>query len=424
MLPAPWGKPRSLKCLVRLRRITHRSGRWLATRAILLFAILCGVVLPAFSVARLLLVLPSLAVLIGGSYFSAIILAFFASLESNAGETNPSRKRLLVGLSVALAIGGSVSLAVGIINGNALPQRQRLVVGHEIPIGREPVRVAEAPNGIVWIGDRSGEIQSIDASLRQPIGTPIQTGGTLDDLAFYRGFVFATVDGGKLDRLNTDPTVPRPLVSMRYGGDGGEIAAGRGSILVNDRSHARVYRFSTALKLTETFRVSANPKAEATAIAIGRGDFLWVIDAGLNVLYEVSLETGKVVMSKRIAVEPEALLVAGGVVYVAHPSLGFIEAFDEATGKLLPQRISIEAGQTKLSSTSDLLVVCNAQTDSVASVSLDTGKRIGSAVTVGAMPTDVDFGPHGGTTGWVANRDSGNVMPLIVKPSAQAKRER
>ncbi|HEY5709711.1 MAG TPA: hypothetical protein VIS51_09975 [Solirubrobacterales bacterium] len=420
MLPAPKGEPGRPQCLVRLRRSLRDVRKRLAAVSILLFAIICAVVLPAFSLAQYLLVLPSRAVIVGGCFLSAAILAIFITLESSTGNVYKPRRRPMMAMAVLFAFTSAAVLASGIINGNVLPQR--LTAEAAIPVGKEPFRVAKAPNEALWIGDRGGEIQSVDPSLGQPIGTPINAGQLLHDLEFFRGFVFATVDRGALVRFDPDPTVPRPLISLRYGSSGGEIAAGRGSVLISDPSHARVYRFSPNLKPIEPIQVNANVEAEATAIALGEGDFLWVLDAGLNVLYKVSLETDEVVMSKRIPDGPETLLVAKGVVYIAHPSLGFIEKRDETTGKLLSRSIPIDAGPTQLGLASDLLLVCNAQTNSVASVSLDTGKQVGDAVAVGATPTDVDFGRHGSTKGWVVNRRSANVTPLVVEPpSPQAK---
>src|SRR4249920_1756975 len=101
MLPVLRGKRQRSRCPARLRRSLRGLRGPIATHAILLFAIFYAIVLPAFSIAALLLVLPSRAVTIGGCLLTVLILGLFLSLESINGDIHPPRRRLLVGTATS-----------------------------------------------------------------------------------------------------------------------------------------------------------------------------------------------------------------------------------------------------------------------------------------------------------------------------------
>jgi DNA-binding beta-propeller fold protein YncE len=356
----------------------------------------------------------SRAVVVAGCFLTALVLAVLI-VASGDERRYRSRRRAMAVIAVAFALFGVGSLVLAFTAKDSSTGQKILRKGAGIKLSWKPFRLAQAPNGILWAGERNARIHSIDTSLRQPVGTTVRAGHVLHDLEFFDGFAFATVDDGTIVRINPDPTA-KTLISKQFGKGGGEIVSTGSSLFVNDRSRAVVLQVSFDLKLLKTILVNANPRARATAIALGGDGFLWVADAGLNALYKVSLQTNKVVLSKTIPAGPSALLVINRTVFVAHPSLGFIEMRAASSGKLLPTRIRIEPGQIQLTSTSNLLFVCNSQTSRVSPVSIETGRPVGQALAVGAMPTDLDFEPGGGKTGWIANSDGAGLTPVTLGP--------
>jgi DNA-binding beta-propeller fold protein YncE len=398
-----------------------------AERGLFVFLIFAGVVLPAFAVAEIFVVQSSQAVAIGGCFLTALILILFLVTEANGRVRYKPRRQVLLCMAAVFVLIGTGSLVLALTESPRPVAQGPLSKGNKIKVGWQPFRVAQAPNGVLWAGERNARIHSIDTSLRQPIGTTIRAGHVLHDLEFFSGLAFASVDRGKIVRINPDPTA-KTLTTRKYGKAGGEIVSSGSSLFVNDRSRAIVFHFSFDLRLLKAILINANPKARATAIALSGDGFLWVADAGLNALYKVSLRTNKVVESKAIPPGPSALLVVNRTVLVAHPSLGFIEMRNAASAKLLPIRIRIDPGPVQLTSTSDLLVVCNSQTSKVSSISLETGKPVGQALAVGAMPTDLAFGPGDGKTGWIADSDGSGLTPVtlgsVAPTSPQRPRQR
>jgi DNA-binding beta-propeller fold protein YncE len=383
-----------------------RSARWGLT----LFVIYGAIGVPAFSFAGLIFKTPA-SIVACGCLLTALVLALILIEESEERSRSGAQRGVLVLSAIVLAVVGLASSLRAVTEETSEPTDKTVVTrGSSFRVGGDPIRLVVGPDGVLWVGDRKASIRSVDASLRQPIGASRRIGRRLlHDLEMISGFLFAIVDAGKVVRVDPSPT-GGPPVTRRYGGGGGEIAPDGNSFWVNDRSSARVVRFSFDLKRLQTLVVNSNPKARATAIAVGGDGSLWVADASLNIVYKVSPVTEKVVLSTAVPERPESLLVIGEILFVAYPSLGLIERIKTTSGERLPGTMSIDLGPTLLAAAKNFLIVCNSKTSRLSPYSSSTGEPAGRELPVGVSPTDIDFGPNG--EGWTVDSATGKVTPL------------
>ena len=412
-------KPHWPQCLARRKRCARQDGGCSpvkgAQRGLTVFAVFGAIVLPLFTVASpIFKTAAGLTACV--ATLSAVVLGLLLIVESNSQYQHGARRGVIRIMALLFTVIGLGSLVIAMTELDlGAPTDDKTIVrrGSSFRVGGDPTRIVVGRDGVLWVGDRKASIRSLDASLRQPLGAPRRIGRRLlHDLEMIGGFLFALVDEGKVVRVDPSPT-GGPQTSQRYGGGGGgEIIPDGSSFWVNDRSSARVFRFSLDLKQLRTIVVNPNPMARATAIAAGGDGFLWVADGKLNNVYKVSTVTEKVVLSKAVLERPESLLVIGGILFVAHPSLGMLELIQTADGERLPGVVPIDLGPTLLVTARNFLLVCSSKTSQLSPYS-STGEPVGQALPVGVSPTDIDFGPDG--EGWAVDSARGEVVQLELQ---------
>lgn len=408
---------------MRRRWCVRQDGRSVksvvAENGLYLFLIITGIAVQAFVVVQTALAFSrsSHTAVVAACLLTTVVLVFLLILDREKAIRPLPAKSMFLGAAIGFGIAGVVVLALPQVLGTKAEAKSPLRKGANIQVKRPQFKIVEGPGDGIWTGEKDGVIRSIDPSIGEPTGKPIRVGRVLHDIAAFRGFVFATADEGKVVRIDNDPTGEAPL-KKKFGEGGGDVTGNGRTLFVSDRSQGVVFRLSLNLKLLATTRINANPNARATAIALGEDGFLWVLDAGLNALYKVSLAKNEVVDSSRIPPGPSELLVVDKKVYIAHPSRGFIEVRSAVDLDPLPGRIPIDPGRTHLATAGGLLIVSSAKSRTLSTISLDTGKPVGTGLPVGVMPTDLDFGHEDSMHGWVTSGQTGNLTPVTVLPKS------
>ena len=138
----------------------------------------------------------------------------------------------------------------------------------------------------------------------------------------------ADPDGGAITRI--DPASGATVDQILVGGEPGSIVAGDGAIWVASTVGATVTRIDPATEtVTQTIPL---PGANPGAIAYGAGR-LWVADAVAHKLFEIDPATGALERTLPLDLQPSAILVTDGAIWVAGYNDATVEKLVPASGE-------------------------------------------------------------------------------------------
>lgn len=376
-----------------------RITAWLA-----IVVVVTGVLLQSFSAAQFVFEDP--LVLGVGFGFAAVALLWVCFLGVGELWTTAAR-----GAATATAVAFAV---IGVLLGYVA-----------LDLGREEISpsitttfdvpwnpgVFDPKDNMLLTADDGGLVRGFDLETNLQAGRAQQIGHSIGDLEYWHGFLYATVDDGVLTRVLFGPA-QRRTVRVRYGSENGQIVIGADSIWINDRAGGRILRYSFDLDLIAEIPLRGRKGAEATSLAFGGPELLWVTDSGRNALYRIDPEKNEVVVAQSVLSNPTTLGIDGNVVYVAHPDVRALVKHDGRTGKQLPGRTRIASGPTSVDASGKRLFICNLRGNRVLRLSPASGKRHGSALPSGLSLTDLILAPEGKM--WVMDEGGESITPIEI----------
>jgi hypothetical protein len=366
--------------------------------------VLC--VIPSFELSVYLFAPPK--VIAVGSFLAAAILLRLVFRP----EPEPP-KIVLICMACALIGGGAWATSRVVSGGEPAVGHAPVEAREAVALDGKPTAIAEGTDGTIWIAEDSGWIQAVNSSSRRQVGSALKVGQRVLDLAAFGRFIFASLDNGELIRLDPGPS-PLPTKRLRYGQGTGKLTIGGGSIWVADQEKPRIVRVDPkTMRETKVIALSRRHNAHATALSFGSEGHLWVVDAGLSRLYKIDAATNALVFSEPILHDPEELIVAGKLIFVAYPNLRLIERIDATTGAQLAGLTTVAPGPIKLGTAGGLLFVIACLSNSVESISIRTGKRVGALLKLDDSPADVTFN-RVRAEGWIANASATSATPLVL----------
>ncbi len=205
------------------------------------------------------------------------------------------------------------------------------VVGQPLQLAHDSAVAIALDRGTVWVAGGSGSISRIDATSGREIGRPISIPGLLPrSIAAGDGGVWV---GSEATLTRIDPRTARVVGSGSLGTGFYPVAVGQGSVWVARGTNLLSRLDASTGKLSgPPVIVGLNP----AALTVGDGS-VWVANSDSETVARVDAGTGEVI-GKPISVglDPEGIAVGDSGVWVANAGSGTISRIDPRTGKIGP----------------------------------------------------------------------------------------
>jgi YVTN family beta-propeller protein len=134
---------------------------------------------------------------------------------------------------------------------------------------------------------------------------------------------------------------------------------------------------------------------------------LWVADSVDRELFEIDPATDSLERTVSLDLQPSAILIAGGALWVAGYNVAMVEKLDAVSGRVIT-RVRVGDGPSALAFAAGSLWVANSLDSTVSRIGPVTLKVVAS-IAVGSGPTGLAGGPG---VVWVANQYSGTVSRI------------
>jgi YVTN family beta-propeller protein len=197
-----------------------------------------------------------------------------------------------------------------------------------LPVDGRPRRVTPAEDDGVWVTLAStnevGKVNRDGEGQRLPVGA--------DPIGVAEGFgsvwVVNAADGS-LSRISTD-TQELEATIEEVAGDPRQVTTGGEAVWVSDHDADEVVRIDP-----ETNQVTDRIPVEAEPIGMGFGDgSVWVTASGDDAVSRIDPESLEVLSTTAVGQTPVAVAVAGGAAWVTNQNADTVSRLDVATGEV------------------------------------------------------------------------------------------
>jgi streptogramin lyase len=274
------------------------------------------------------------------------VLAAQATLNRIAGTRRegpvPLRRdrETLASALLALLVAGGLAFALVAGSGDDDEQPAR----RGAPAGTDSASDVAYAAGSFWVTDaRKGTLQRVDAKSGRPVGAPAKLGEQAIDIGAAEGALWvALYKEGHVARV--DPRTARVVQRIPAGRGTFGIATGRGSIWATNQIERTVVQIDARNdKLAhKPFEVGQGPRG----VDVGEGA-AWVANFEGASVSRVDLDTGAVTTIP-LRRPCHDVVAAYGSVWVSHPAEGFVTRLDPRSGKRIGTPITAGAGPANI----------------------------------------------------------------------------